>query len=462
MPDSTPRDYSDFLARKQIAAPAVGVDVPADALHPALYPFQRDLTRWALRKGRAAIFADTGLGKTLMQLAWAQASGVRTLLLAPLAVAQQTEREAAKWGIAAAYAKTAADAPAAGITITNYERLERFDPADFGAVVLDESSILKAMDGKTRTKLIETFRDTPLRLCCTATPAPNDIAEIANHAELLGILTRAELLATFFIHDDAGWRLKGHARDPFYAWLASWGMTLKRPSDLGYDDAGYDLPPLAIEATFLPTSYTPPGQLFPTTLKGITERAVVRRDTIAARVDAAVALVAAEPDEPWLLWVGMNDEGRLLAQRIPDAALVEGADAPERKAEMLMRFADGGIQALITKPSIAGMGLNLQRCARMAFVGLSDSYESYYQAIRRCWRYGQTRPVRAHIVLTDPERVIYDNVLRKEREAETLGRELVKHLAAFERAEIGHARSHDDYAPKQPMRLPAWLKGVAA
>jgi DNA modification methylase/superfamily II DNA or RNA helicase len=405
-------------------------------LNQKLFPFQRDLVRWSLRKGRAAIFADTGLGKTPMQLAWAERAAERTLILAPLAVAQQTVREGERFGVRVTYARSQSEAAAPGVTITNYEMLRHFDPAEFGAVVLDESSILKSFEGRVRTALIEAFRDVPMRLCCTATPAPNDTAELANHAEFLGVMTRAEMLATFFVHDQEGWRLKGHGREAFYRWLASWGMSLKKPSDLGYSDEGYELPALTIKAKFINTDYKPPGQLFSLGLKGIQERSLVRKETASQRAEAAAAIINAEPSEQWLVWVDLNDEGREVAPLIPGAEVIEGKDSPEAKADALTRFAEGSLRVLVTKPSIAGFGMNFQRCARMAFVGLSDSYEQYYQAIRRCYRFGQERPVEAHIVLTDVENPVYDNVLRKESEAARTATELVKHAAAYERAEI--------------------------
>ncbi len=436
---STP--YEAFLSGKRLVVANSGIDVPADAIASHLFPFQRDLTRWALRKGRAAIFADTGLGKTRMQLEWGQRvtahTGGRALILAPLAVAHQTVAEGAAVGIPVTYARKQADAAPTGITIANYEMLFHFEPSAFDAIILDESSILKSFDGKLRSALIAAFAATPYRLCCTATPAPNDIAELANHAEFLGIMSRVEMLSAFFVHDDAGWRLKGHARDAFYRWLASWGMSIKRPSDLGYSDAGYDLPGLAIERTILPTTYVPAGRLFADQLRGITDRSAVRKQTLPERVRAAAGLINASPDEPWIAWVGLNDEGRELAALIPDAVLVEGSQSPEVKSDALRRFVAGGVRVLITKVAIAGFGLNFQHCARMVFVGMGDSYEQYYQAIRRCYRFGQARRVVAHIVLTEPEEVIYGNVMRKEDEAERTGRELVKHVAEYERQEIG-------------------------
>jgi DNA modification methylase len=244
------------------------------------------------------------------------------------------------------------------------------------------------------------------------------------------------MLAAFFVHDDSGWRLKGHAREPFYRWLASWGMSLTQPSDLGYSNEGYELPPLCIEPLFIASDYAPPGQLLSYGLKGIGERSAVRQGTVELRVQGAVERIAAEPDEQWIAWVGLNEEGRQLARRLPDAVLVEGAQSPDEKADALEAFAEGRVRVLVTKPSIAGHGMNLQNCARMAFVGLGDSFEYYFQCLRRCWRFGQTRPVHAHIILTEPEEPVYRNVLRKETEAQALTAELIRHVRVFEQEEV--------------------------
>ncbi|MCL5265159.1 MAG: helicase [Chloroflexi bacterium] len=429
-------DYKAFLESKRLVVRSTGIDVSLDELNVSAKPHQVDLTMWALRKGRAAILATTGMGKTLMELMFGQQAAERSLILAPLAVAYQTVREGEKFGIDVTYARNESQAPRQGITVTNYELLEHFDPDNFGAVILDESGILKSFEGKTRTALIERFRYTPMRLCCSATPAPNDIAEIANHAEFLGIMTRVEMLAAFFVHDDKGWRLKGHAREPFYRWLASWAMSLQKPSDLGYSDDGYILPELTIDPIIIPSDYVPEGQLFAISLKGVSDRARVRKATMMQRVLVAADHIKAEPNEQWLVWVGLNDEGRELAKMIPSSVLVEGSQSPDEKADALTRFANGEIKVLISKVSIAGFGMNFQSCARMVFVGLGDSYEQYFQAIRRCWRFGQKRPVKVHIVLTDLEETIYENVLRKEKEAEATAAELVKHVAEFEKAEI--------------------------
>lgn len=273
-------------------------------------------------------------------------------------------------------------------------------------------------------------------------------------------MTRTEMLASFFVHDDQGWRLKGHARQPFYRWLASWGMSLKRPSDLGYSDDGYILPPLLIHPSIVQTDWTPPGQLFATTLKGIRDRAAVRRDTLADRVKATVNIVQAEPDEQWIVWCGLNDEGREIHAALPDSVLVEGADSPEDKLGALDRFINGSARVLVTKVSIFGQGLNLQFCGRQAFCGLSDSFDAYHQALRRSWRFGRTEPVHAYIVLTEPEEPIYQNVLRKEREFETLTDELVKHVAEFEKAELASTGRRDSVPHTLPMQTPSWLRSA--
>ncbi len=455
-PQSIP--YADFLSTKRRIFTGTGWDTDPEQINAQLFHFQRDLTRWSLRKGRAALFADAGLGKTAMQLEWARLTGQPTLILAPLAVAQQTVREGQKFGIPVTYARAQAAADPTGITITNYEMLSHFDPAKFGAVVLDESSILKSFEGKTRTSLIETFADTPLRLCCTATPAPNDIAELANHAEFLGILSRTELLSMFFVHDEVGWRLKRHAARDFYRWLASWGMSVKHPRDLGYEQDGYDLPPLTIHAVTVPSDYQPADRLFAIGLRGVTERSAVRKSTIAARVKAAQDLVFSDPHESWLIWCGLNAEGQTIHNAIPGSVVVEGKDPPDFKERALLGFAQGDPQVLVTKPSISGFGMNWQHCARMIFLGLGDSYEQYYQAIRRCWRFGQMRPVEVYVIVSDAETEIVDNVRRKEAQASELSRELIANLIEFEQAEIGQRSDRMDYAPTVPITIPSWLE----
>jgi hypothetical protein len=391
-----------------------------------LHRWQAECVAWAVRKGHAALWWDTGLGKTLAQVEWARLSGGTSLILAPLAVCQQTVREAAKIGVAASYVRSGHEVTAPGVWVTNYEMLDHFDPGTFDAVVLDEASILKQSDGKTRTALIEWAASIPARLACTATPAPNDVEELTNQAAWLGVASRVEMLAAYFVHDDEGWRLKGHAGHAMWQWVASWAVALRRPSDMGYPDDGYVLPKLSIIPHLLDVDIEVEGQLFATDLGGVGGRAKVRKATLEARVGAAVQLVEAEPDEQWLLWTGLNAEADALTAAIPGAVNMDGSWTPEAKADAILDFAEGRIRALVTKTAIAGQGLNWQQCARMAFVGLSDSYEAYYQAIRRCWRYGQTRPVDAHIVLSELEGSIAANVARKEREAQAWTARLVE------------------------------------
>lgn len=425
--------YSQFLAAKELRVAACGSAVDVGQIHPSLHPWQARVVQWATRAGRAAIWADTGLGKTRMQVEWARLSGSRSLVVAPLAVCRQTVQEARRIGVDVRYVREdyrpGEDHP---IRITNYELVDRIDPSLLDAVVLDESSILKDVTSKTRDKLIDHFRGVPRRLACSATPAPNDVAELANHAEFLGAATRREMLSTWFVHDQDGWRAKGHARAPMFRWMAGWAVALRRPSDIGYPDDGYALPQLSIVPELVPVEIEQEGQLFPTHLGGVGGRARVRRETLDARCARAAQLVLDEPDQPWLLWCGLNAEADRLAKLIPGAVNVHGSMSPERKAELLLGFAAGDIQHLITKPGIAAFGLNWQHCARMVFVGLSDSYEQYYQAIRRCWRYGQTRPVRVHIVLSDLEHQIAANVTRKEREAARFTAELVASMRTAE------------------------------
>lgn len=422
-------DYGAFIQSKIAKIEAPGLEVTPDKMHPKLHDWQNELVRWALKTSRAAIWADTGLGKTLMQVEWAdliRGEGV-ALIVAPLAVCHQTVREAAKVDVSARYVRHGIDITGPGVYVTNYEMVPHFNPDTLTAVVLDEASILKQSDGKTRTMLITHFRDVPHRLACTATPAPNDPEELTNQAEFLGRMTRVNMLAAYFVHDSDGWRLKGHARTPMLRWMAQWAVALRRPSDMGYPDDGYALPGLRIVPHLLPVEIEVPGQLFATDLGGVGGRATIRKSTLAARCKKVAELVAAEPDEPWLIWCGLNDEAAVLAT-LTGGMNVHGALSPEEKAQHLLGFAEGDFRIMITKPSIASQGLNYQHAARMVFVGLSDSYEQYYQAIRRCYRYGQKRVVTAHVVLSELESQIADNIARKEREASGLTAQLVEQM----------------------------------
>lgn len=420
--------YAEFLARKYRAAGQVGDEIEPSAIHPMLHPWQAEIVTWAVKVGRAALWTHTGTGKTVMQLEWARLSGETALVVAPLAVSQQTVREAAKLGITATYVRHQDQVTGPGIWVTNYEMADRFDPACLDAVVLDESSRLKDSTGKTRTLLIEHFKHVPRRLACTATPAPNDVEELTNQAEFLGVATRVDMLATYFVHDDQGWRLKGHARAAMYRWVSTWAMAVRSPSDLGYPDEDYQLPGLSETTHLLPVNVEAEGQLFATDLGGVGGRAKIRRDTLEARCERAAEIVEKEPDEPWLVWCGLNDEADTLARRLGGSVNVHGSMSPDDKTSALLDFTDGKTNRLISKASIAGHGMNWQHCARMIFVGMNDSWEQYFQAVRRCHRYGQKRVVEVHIVLSELESQIADNVTRKGREADILITGLVSEM----------------------------------
>lgn len=425
--------YAEFLLSKRRNDFACGRDVSEGDLPRLLFSFQRALVRWALRKGRAALWADTGLGKTFMQLAWAEQIPGRVLILAPLCVGQQTVRHGQTLGLAVGLHAESGQR----IEVTNYERLHQVKAENYQGVILDESSILKAFDGKTRARLIGMFRDTAYRLCCTATPAPNDIAELANHCEFLGVMTRMEMLATFFVHDDAGWRLKRPGASAFYDWLASWGMFLHHPADLGFSDDGFNLPPLDVVEHVIETGPVE-GALFPEmALEGIHGRQVIRQGTHEARAIKTAELVNTSDPGPWIIWCGLNVEQERIAGMLTRSYVsIFGSETEESKIGKLLDFLEGRTEVLVTKPKIAGFGLNLQRCARMVFFGLGDSYETYYQAIRRCWRFGQRQPVTAHIVISSAERAIINNVRGKEARHMAMSRDLLDAVRRAEREEL--------------------------
>lgn len=441
--------YAGFLAGKRRFDGEHGF-VPR-ALSSSLFPFQRDIVRWACRRGRAAVFADCGLGKTLMQLEWAREvadhTDGRVLVLAPLAVSSQTKREGAKFGIDVTIARS--QEQAGRVTVTNYEILDRFDPSEFSGIVLDESSILKNYAGATRNEIISAFAETPFRLACTATPAPNDYMELGNHAEFLGTMTRSEMLSMFFVHDGGEtqqWRLKGHAREAFWRWVASWAVMLRKPSDLGYSDEGFELPPLRYHEHLVEADPRAAGVLFDCEPATLQDRRDARRASIGDRVARAAELTRQDPGT-WLVWCNLNEESERLTAAIEGAVEVKGADSNEHKEGSALAFAEGKIGALVSKPSILGHGMNLQICHRMAFVGLSDSYEELYQAVRRCWRFGQREPVDVHIITATTEGAVLANVKRKEQDAEAMAAEMVQHMSEINRDDLrGTTRSESTYA----------------
>jgi len=456
--------YAEFLKTKSISHKESGFRVELDELNPKLFDWQKVLVRWALYKGRSALFEDCGLGKTPQQLEWAQhiykRTGGNILILAPLAVSAQTHREGIKFSIDVNICKNDEDVMP-GINISNYERLHHFNPDNFVGIVLDESSILKNFSGKIRTEIIETFINTPYKLCCTATPSPNDYTELGNTAEFLGVMTRPEMLSMYFINDTgdttANWRLKGHVKDNiFWEWLSSWSVMMQKPSDIGYDDNGFILPALNIQEHVVKYNGPKIG-LFVEPASTLSERREARKVSLSERVNTTAVMVN-ESNEKWLIWCNLNAESEALKNAINDSVEVKGSDDPEHKASAMMDFADGKIKCLISKPSIAGFGMNFQVCRNMAFVGLSDSYEQYYQAVRRCWRFGQNRKVNAHIVIGEREGAVVSNIKRKETDMQNMFSGMVGHMKTLIQSELTHqTRTTTQYLPNEKMALPRFL-----
>lgn len=452
--------YEDLIAEKGASHSFAGIDPGEVAEH--LFPHQRDLVSWSLRRGRSAVFADTGLGKTAIELEWARhvSRHGRVLILAPLAVAEQIAREGARFGVDAKYLRD--DDAGQRIVIANYEMLHRFNTADFAGVVLDESSILKNFNGRTRTALIEAFAHTPYRLCATATPAPNDFTELGNHSEFLGIKTRTEMLAEYFVHDmenTQDWRIKGHAEEAFWRWVCRWGAVVKTPADLGHDAGAFALPPLHMEEVVIPIDHRDAwsqGFLFAPDVRTMNDQRATRRATMGRRVEEAVRLTAGS--EPAIVWGELNDECDAVTEAIDGAVQVKGGDPHDAKAAALLGFAEGKHRVMVTKASVAGFGLNWQHCARMVFLGASHSYEQTYQAIRRCWRFGQTRPVHVTVIRAETEGAIVANYRRKEADAERFAQEMSARVRELVRAEVqgASAREWNAYDPKVEMTVPAW------
>lgn len=449
-------NYDQFLREKVKQAQPAGFE-PLPILAP-LFPWQAAVVRWAIRNGRAALFEDCGLGKTLQQLEWARQVSEHTrkpvLILTPLAVAQQTVQEAYRFGINVSVAASQADVTTYGIYITNYEKLEHVDPTAFVGVVLDESSILKAFTGKTRIALTEAFSRTPYRLCCTATPSPNDYTEFGQHAAFLGVCSPAQMLATFFVNDTfntGDWRLKKHAEGEFWKWLASWACCVSKPSDIGYDDVGYDLPPLRMHEHVVEVDERADcgEELFRhATLSATTLHAEMKL-TSQARAERVASIVAAKPTEQWLVWCNTNDEADKLAELIPHATEVRGSDSVFKKEAALNGFASGSVRILISKPSIAGYGMNFQCCANVAFVGLSYSFEDFYQALRRSYRFGQTREVHAHIVRATTEGAISQSIQRKIQQHQTMQASMKQASSVFAENRIKELSAKLDVSTKE-------------
>lgn len=442
-------DYESFVSAKRRSEVATG-HAPGP-LNEHLFDFQHAIVSWAVRRGRAAIFADTGLGKTLMQLSWADEvashTGGMVLLLAPLAVSEQTIDQGATFGIDVRRVPHGGTPDAPGVWITNYERMDAIDFASLHGLVLDESSILKAHDGKTRSRIITSAQGIPYRLSCTATPSPNDFEELGNQCEFLGVMTRTEMLATYFVNDtgDTGtWRLKGWGQSRFWEWMGSWSVVLRNPSDIGFDGSRYNLPSPHYIEHVVETEVT--GDLFAKPAQTLMERRQAQRNSIEQRCRALAEVVNADTSEPWLIWCHLNDEAELLASLIPGSVNVQGSDKAEVKAARMMEFSDGTLRVLISKPKICGFGMNWQHCARMAFVGLDDSFEKFYQAVRRCHRFGQKRQVHVHLFTAENEGQILANLKRKEIQHHEMSENMIDHMKDIMNNELqGQQNVVDEY-----------------
>jgi len=451
--------YTEFLKRKLVIDPDTGLtEIPN--LNPMLFDFQRDIVKWALRRGRAGVYADCGMGKGPIAMEWADKQPHECIISAPLAVAHQFVREAQKFGIDLSYAKDQSGITKR-ITVTNFERLENFHLEQFGAIAQDEASILKNASGAYTNWAIDAFKNTPFRLCLSATPAPNDVMEIGTQAEFLGVMTRGEMLAMYFTHDGGDtskWRVKGHAHKAFWEWMASWAVMIRKPSDLGYLDDGFSLPPLHMHDHCVTVNAATSGFLFAVEAHTLQERQAARRDSIVDRV-AACADIVNKTDRPFIVWCNLNAESAALSDAIPGSVEVQGSDTDEHKEKAIAGFIDGSIRVIVSKPRIIGLGLNFQHCADMAYVGLSDSYEQLYQSIRRCWRFGQKKAVNVHIITAETEGAVVSNIKRKERESEETYDKMVEHMKDLNTAALhgSTARNKTGYDPNVAFSIPSWM-----
>jgi len=442
-------NYDQFVQQKRRAEVATGHQPVG--LNEHLFDFQHAIVSWAVRRGRAAIFADTGLGKTLMQLSWADEiashTGGMVLVLAPLAVSEQTIEQGAHFGIEVRRVPHGGSPDAPGVWITNYERMDAIDFTALHGLVLDESSILKAHDGKTRQRIIDAAQGVPYRLSCTATPSPNDFDELGNQCEFLGVMSRTEMLATYFVNDtgDTGtWRLKGWGASKFWEWMGTWAVVLRNPSDLGFDGSKYILPEPKYIEHVVETEQT--GDLFAKPAQTLAERRQAQRASIEQRCRALADVVNADQSEPWLIWCHLNDEAEMLAELIPGAVNVQGSDSVEKKTSAMMAFSHGELRVLISKPKICGFGMNWQHCARMAFVGIDDSFEKFYQAVRRCYRFGQKRNLHVHIFTAENEGQILANLKRKEVQHHQMSENMIEHMKDIMNKELaGQENIVDEY-----------------
>lgn len=457
-------EYAAFLATKSLRAKEHGIKVTS--LAPHLFSFQAHCVEFNLRAGCSGLFLDTGLGKTECQLEFCQKVieeiNQPAIILTPLAVAQQTRRRAERWGYEARVIREQSDA-GPGINICNYDRLEKIDPVMFGAICLDEASILKSLTGKTTRRLIEKFHGHRFKLAATATPAPNDHMELGNYAEFLDVMAANEMLSRFFINDTSTasqeWRLKGHAVNSFWDWMSSWCRMAEKPSDLGDNDDGFILPPFDVVRHRAKDSAIDRdlADLFGAPALSATNIHKIKRQTSQARAEAVAAIIAAEKDQTWIIWVDTDYEGDAMRAVLPQAIEVRGSQSIDEKEEKLNAFATGKIKQLIGKPSMIGFGSDWSHCARMAFTGRGYSYETWYQAVRRCWRFGQKNKVIVHLVVAEGEAEIGRVIDRKAGDHAHMK---ISMRDAMLRAVGKSSIVKSPYQPKQIMRLPLWMSAV--
>lgn len=456
--------YQEFLKSKELKTIEAGFDVDRDEICPMAFDFQKDLIQWACKKGKAAVLIGCGCGKTIISLSWAELVHKRTggdiLIIAPLSVVEQTKREAEKFHTLPVNICRTQEDVRHGLNITNYEMAEHFDHKSFIGVVLDESSILKSFNSKTTVNFTEWFKNTPYKLLCTATIAPNSYVEIGTSCEFLGIMSRSEMLATYFIHDSgktSEWRLKKAAKQKFWEWLATWAVYFENPRELGYEIDGYDLPELRMH-TIITKSDLKDGELVVVAAETLEERRLARKESMDDRTDKAAELISSDPHTPWLCWVDYNDESSMLHKKIAGSVEVKGSDEPEYKSDASIRFANGNIGCLVSKPSIFGFGSNFQNCHKEIFCGLSDSMERFYQAVRRCWRFGQKDPVDVYIIMSEREMNILDNIKKKQAQMNEMQKQMTALMKEVTLSEIRHTtRITTAYNPRKEMELPSWI-----
>lgn len=469
-------NYQDFLKSKVVSVEPAGFEVRAESINSMLFGWQNEIVRWALSLGRAAIFAECGLGKTFMQIEWAKcvvwATGRKVLLLAPLAVASQTIREGQRLGVQIVYCQNQAEADSSdsSIIITNYDRLKDFDASKFAGVVLDESSILKNFMGATKRLILDMFRQTQYKLACTATPAPNDHLELGNHAEFLGLMPSNEMIMRWFINHamQAGnYRLKKHAEKDFWRWVTSWAVCISKPSDMGYPDDGFELPPLNFHEHRIDVDHSrawASGRLFLDGKSSATGIWSEKKMTLDDRMARTVEIVASDSANPWIIWADTNDEADALTKLLPAEGLVEvrGTDKLAEKERKLNAFSNGQVRIIITKPEIAGLGLNWQHCANMVFVGATFSYERIHQALRRSYRFRQTRPVEAHLIVAETEANVLATLRQKQQAFQVMQTSMNEAQKLHGLFGGGDRRNRVTYLPEVEMKVPEWCRTKSA